>query len=84
MSIEALVQEHQIDQAIMENERLLRSYELQKKSPNTPALGLVALQEGGLVTEPYCLGLPSPREVLGACCSRVLPTALPCSAQTEH
>lgn len=52
MSIEALIQEDQIDQAVMEYERLLRSYELQKKSPNALALVLIALQEGGLVSEP--------------------------------
>lgn len=51
MSIEALVQEDQIDQAIMENERLLCSYELQKKSPNALALVLIALQEEALVSE---------------------------------
>lgn len=53
MSIEALVQEDQINQAVMENERLLRSYELQKECPNTLALVLIALQEEGLVDEPY-------------------------------
>lgn len=66
MSIEALVQEDQIDQAVMENERFLRSYELQEKSPNALCLVLIALQEGGLVNEPECLDLPSPQEVLRA------------------
>lgn len=52
MSIEALVQEHEVYQTVMENERLLRSYELQEKSPNALALVLIALQEQGLVNEP--------------------------------
>ena len=68
MGVEALVQEDQIDQAVVENKRLLRSYELQEKSPNALALVLVALREGGLVSEPQ-------RAALGACWSRTAPAA---------
>lgn len=52
MSVEALVQEGQVDQPVMENERLLRADELQEKSPNALALVLIALQEDALVSEP--------------------------------
>lgn len=45
MSIEALVQEDEINQAIMEDERLLCSYEFQEKSPNALDLALIALKE---------------------------------------
>lgn len=67
MRVEALVQEDQIDQAVVENERLLRSYELQKESPNAPALVLIALQQEGLVNEPYValvITLGSPQSLL--------------------
>lgn len=50
VSIETLVQEDQVDEAVMENERLLRPDELQEKRPNAQALALIALQEGGSVS----------------------------------
>lgn len=52
MSVEALVQEDQIDQAVVQNERLSRSDEFQEKGPNALALGLIALKEEGLVDKP--------------------------------
>lgn len=45
MSVETLVQEDQVNEAVVENERLLRPDELQEKRPNAPALALVALRE---------------------------------------
>lgn len=78
MCVEALVQEDQIDQAVVENERLLRSDELQKESSNTPALVLIALQQEGLVIELY-VALVISLEVLRACCSTITFTAVTCS-----
>lgn len=52
VSVEALVQEDQIDQAVVQNERLSRSDEFQEKGPNALALGLIALKEEGLVDKP--------------------------------
>lgn len=78
MRVEALVQEDQIDQAVVENERLLRSYELQKESPNALALVLIALQQKGLVNEPY-VALVISLKVLRACCSSITLTAVSCS-----
>lgn len=52
MSVETLVQEDQVNQAVMENERLFCSYEFQEKSPNALALVLIALKEEGLINKP--------------------------------
>lgn len=52
MSVEALVQEDQIDQAVVQNERLSRSDEFQEKGSNALALGLIALKEEGLINKP--------------------------------
>lgn len=52
MSVEALVQEDQIDQAVMQNKRLSRSDEFQEKGPNAQALGLIALKGEGLINKP--------------------------------
>lgn len=52
VSVETLVQEDQVNQAVMENERLFCSYEFQEKSPNALALVLIALKEEGLINKP--------------------------------
>lgn len=51
MSIEALVQEDKVNQAVMEDERFLCSYEFQEKSPDTLDLALIALKEEELVNK---------------------------------
>jgi len=51
MSIEALVQEDEINQAVMEDEGLLCSYEFEEKSPNALALALIALKGEELVNK---------------------------------
>lgn len=81
MSIETLVQEDQVDQAVMENERLLCPDELQEKCPNAQALALIALHEEGSVSKPWHPDILSPCGALRACGSRMLPTAVSCSEQ---
>lgn len=83
MSVETLVQEDQVYQAIMENERLLRPDELQEKRPDAQALALVALHEEGSVSEPQHPDWLSPWRALRACGSRMLLTAMTYSEQKQ-
>lgn len=48
VGVEALVQEHQVDQAVVQNEGFLRSDQLQEERTNILALVLIALVRGGL------------------------------------